>query len=457
MARIAFIGGGSLTWIPRFTHDLLRAPELAGSTIVLMDVDAKALEMMGAYCRAIIAESGGDLEVETTIDRDQAIEGADSVVSTFMAGGHRAWAEDLNIILKHGIQHPKGMSVGPGGLIQGLKAISQMLSLTSAMERLCPRAPLFNYSNPNSTISLAVQRHSRIQSVGICPGITIAMDWFSQLLGMGRDELVYRAAGVNHCNWVLSVRHRDTGDELLPSIVEKINQMPRPQDPTKAREFDAQKISAELYRLFGGVPIPGDFHVSEFFPYFLRPGVDLFEAYGLLHNHVENRIAVRAKYTEEIEAFLASQASLPPIRSTRPVGSAAPKPRGESHEKLEWMIVSAMRNQGLVYHLNVINNGAITNVRPDICVEVPTMVDSFGFHPVHFGELPPAIAGWTSVHGAVQDLTVRAAVEGDRTQALQALLLDPMCYHLEIPRIEAMVDELLEANRDWLPEFYTRR
>lgn len=441
MARIAFIGGGSLTWIPRFTHDLLRAKELVGSTIVLMDTDAQALDLMARYCRRMIAESGGGLEVVTTQERDAALEGADFVVSTFMAGGHRAWAEDLNIALKYGIQHPKGMSVGPGGFIQGLKAIPQLLDLAWTMEKICPQAPLFNYTNPMSSISLALQRHSNIKAVGVCPGITIAMEWFSELLGMQRDELAYRAAGVNHCNWVLEVRHKDTGEELLPMIIDKIMQMPKPTNADKVSEAETLKVGAELYRLFGGIPIPGDFHITEFFPYYLRPGLDLFEAYGIRHNFVERRIAGKDSYRMDIEAGLRGETPLP-------------QARGESLEKLEFMLLSIIYNQGRVYHLNVINNGVIENVRPDMCVEVPVAIDAYGFHPLHFGELPPAIAGWTNLHGAVQDLTVRAAVEGDRKLALQALLLDPMCYHLEVGQVEAMMEELLQAQKQWLPQFF---
>ncbi len=441
MPRIAFIGGGSLTWIPRFTHDLLRARELAGSTMVLMDIDPEALDLMVRYCKRMIAEAGGDMEVLATRERDEALEGADFVVSTFMAGGHAAWADDLRIVSKYGIQHPKGMSVGPGGLIQGLKAIPQLLALAHAMERICPRATLFNYTNPMSSITLALLRHSSVRAVGVCPGITIAMEAFAQLLGLDRESLAYRAAGVNHLNWVVEVRHRQTGEELLPSIISRIEQMDRPASPELANDSNALKVSAELYRLFGAIPIPGDFHVTEFWPYFLRPGVDLFRAYGIRRNSVEGRMESKNRYRQEIATALAN-------------GGPLPKPRGESLEKLEFMILSILRNERRIYHLNVLNAGVIENVIPDMCVEVLVVVDAHGFHPVHFGKLPPAIAGWTNLLGAVQDLTVRAAVEGDRKLALQALLLDPMCYHLEVQQVEAMLDELLDSQRQWLPQFY---
>jgi alpha-galactosidase/6-phospho-beta-glucosidase family protein len=161
----------------------------------------------------------------------------------------------------------------------------------------------------------------------------------------------------------------------------------------------------------------------------------------LRHNFVERRIEGKQRYQSAILAGLDGTAPLP-------------EPRGESLEELENMIASMIYNEQRIYQLNVINNGAIANVMPGVCVETPVMIDQYGFHPVQFGCLPPAIAGWVNLLGTVQDLTVRAAIEGNRQYALQALLLDPMCYHMEIAKIESMLAELLEANRKWLPAFF---
>lgn len=441
MPRIAFIGGGSLTWIPRFAHDLLREPRLAGSTMVLMDTDPAALELMGRYSRALIAKRGGQMGVETTTDRDEALQGADFVCSTFMAGGHLAWAKDLNIAYSYGIRHPKGMSVGPGGLIQGLKAVPQLLDLAHAMECICPQATLFNFTNPMSSISLALQRHSHVKTVGVCHGLLIGLDVFARLMGCRRDDLIARGAGVNHLDWVVSVRDKHTGQELLPEIAERMRRLPRLSSPDEISDERVLQSSYEQYRLFGALPVPGDLHVTEFWPYFLRPGIDLWETLQLRHNFVERRIEGKERYREAILAGLSGAAPLP-------------EPRGESLEELENMIASMIYNEQRIYQLNVINNGAIENVMPGVCVESPVMIDQYGFHPVHFGSLPPAIAGWINLLGTVQDLTVRAAVEGSRQYALQALLLDPMCYHMEISNVERMLDDLLAANREWLPAFF---
>ncbi len=246
---------------------------------------------------------------------------------------------------------------------------------------------------------------------------------------------------MNHLDWVLEVTNRQTGEQLLPEIMDRINALPLPETPEQAHDMNTLRASAEAYRLFGAIPVPGDFHVTEFFPYFLRPGLDLFQAYGIRHNFVERRMEGKERYTRSIKGALAG---------TEPL----PRPRGESIEELDTMIVSMLTDRGAVLHLNIINDGAIENVMPDVCVEIPVRVDASGFSALHFGELPPAIAGWTNLLGTVQDLTVRAALEGDRQYALQALLLDPMCYRLEIGQIEAMLDEMLEAQREHLPRFF---
>ncbi|MBU7004170.1 MAG: hypothetical protein HXS50_01290 [Theionarchaea archaeon] len=126
----------------------------------------------------------------------------------------------------------------------------------------------------------------------------------------------------------------------------------------------------------------------------------------------------------------------------------------ESREKLDKLICSSHFDRGNIFQLNVMNRGSVPNLSPEAVIEVPTTVDGFGFHPVQFGPLPPGIAGICSIAAVVQDLTVEAAMKGDRQLALQALLMDPLSYSLEIGTARKMLDEMLEAQRIWLPSFF---
>jgi alpha-galactosidase len=423
--KVAFIGGASMTWMPTFSQELLKCRELAGSTVVLMDIDKAHLDVMEQYVNRMKRELNADLTIEATTERQEALQDADYVVITFMAGGHADWATDLNIALKYGLQAPKGMSVGPGGLLQGLKAIPMIVDIAEEMETLCPDAKLINYTNPMSSIILGLQRYSTIPSVGVCPGLEHEVHHYAELLGVQERELEVRAAGVNHCNFVLELRHR--GQDVLPQVIDLL------------AEKGAEPISRQIYEIFGGYPTPGDIHIIEFFPYFIRKNVPL-ETVGQTHNFVENRMAKRAIFWKSIEAYAR--------------GEGGTVTSYESREKLDKLICSAEFNQQQIFQLNVTNDGAISNVLPDAVVELFTVVDQFGFHPVQSGPLPEGIAAVCNVAASVQDLTVEAAMQGDRKLALQALLMDPCVYSMQIEEASKMLDEMLLAQKHWLPRFF---
>ena len=408
--KVSFIGGASMTWMPTFSQELLSCRELngceelaSGSTIVLMDTNPDALAVMEQYVSRIKRENKSGLTITTTTDRQEALSDADFVVTTFMAGGHDYWATDLNIALKHGLQSPKGMSVGPGGLLQGLKAIPMMVEIAQEMERLCPQAKLINYTNPMSSIILGLQRYSKTPSVGVCPGLEHEVSHYAQI----------------------ELRHR--GRDVLPQVVEMLAKEGR------------EPASRLVYETWGGLPTPGDIHIIEFFPYFMRQGVPL-EKWGQTHNYVENRMANRAAFWNKLSAAARGEGDM--VTSY------------ESREKLDKLVVSSLLNRGSIFQLNVTNHGAIPNVVPEAAVELPVVVDAYGFRPVHFGPLPPAIAGICNMAATVQDLTVEAAMKGDRKLALQALLADPLVYSMEISEVSQMLDEMLLAQKVWLPRFF---
>jgi len=423
--KISFIGGASMTWMPTFSKELFKCTELAGSTVVLMDTDRSALDVMERYVKRMNRELDAKMSIIATTERGEALSGADFVIITFMAGGHDYWATDLNIALKYGLQTPKGMSVGPGGLLQGLKAIPIIVEIAQQMESLCPNARLINYTNPMSSIVLGLQRYSRIPSAGVCTGPDEQVRRFSRLLDVPADELQVQAAGVNHCNFFLEIRHR--GVDLLPKVVKLL------------AEADQEPISRLIFEIFGGYPTPGDIHIMEFLPYFMRQGTAL-ERWGQTHNYVEDRIAKRQLFWKSIEA--AARGEGPFVTSY------------EAQEKVDQLICSTLFDQHKVFQLNVINRGTISNVLPEAVVEVNTVVDSFGYHPVQFGPLPTGLAGICNIAATVQDLTVEAAMNGDRKLALQALLMDPMIYSMEIDSAGKMLDEMLKAQQAWLPRFF---
>ena len=442
--RIAFIGGASMTWMPSFAKDFIGYPDLAGSTLVLMDPDRDHLKTMLAYVERLRRDMAGDIKFEATSDRAQALEGADFAITTFMAGGHEYWKQDVGIAYKHGIQEPAGMSVGPGGLMQGLKAIPMIVEVAQDMERICPKAMLLNYTNPMSSIVLGLQRYSRIPSAGVCPGIYGYLAKIGEATGVSPSDMHCRAAGVNHMNWIveLEAHGRDLLAEWRVFTATHSRKVSDSYESkyaaTVAQGIDV--VSRTLYETYGAWPTPGDGHTSEFMPHFIRKGVDVGQ-WGMKHDFIEERISKRAIVWADIE------------KAARGEGAML-KGGYESVEKAEQIIGSIVYNRADSFTLNVRNQGAVSNVDDDVVVECQVACDAFGFHPLLFGALPPAIAAWTNLYGAVQDLTVEAAMNGDRRLALQALLLDPLSHSLDVSEASAMLDEMLEASRPVLPRFF---
>ncbi len=443
-ARVAFIGGASMTWMPSFAADFLNYEPLRGSTLVLMDPDREHLDTMMKYVRRMRDERGGEIEFESTTDRDEGLAGADFVITTFMAGGHTYWAKDVAIGLKHGIMEPAGMSVGPGGLMQGLKAVPMILDVALSMEDLCPNAMMMNYTNPMSSITLGVQQYSTVPMVGVCPGIYGYLARIGSALDVPTSDMRCRAAGVNHMNWIVSLEAG--GRDLLREWRDFTATHSRPGSGGYENKYAAavsqgfDVVSRTLYDLYDAWPIPGDGHTSEFMPYFIRKGVDV-GIYGMKHDYVEERVEKRKGVWATIEA--AAEGKGPLLQGGY-----------ESVEMAEQMIGSILYNEGKAFTLNTLNRSTISNVTPDAVVEVSVVCDAFGFHPVQFGPLPDAIAAWTNVYAAVQSLTVEAALTGDRKLALQALSLDPLSYSLDVSELSAMLDEMLEASRPVLPRFF---
>ena len=316
--RVTFMGGASMTWVPSFAYDFLNSSKLAGSTLVLMDPDGARLQTMQKYLQRMVREHRGDLTIEITTERARALAGADYVVATFGPGGHEYWKQDIGIALRYGIQEPAGMSVGQGGLMQGLKGIPMIVEIAHDMEKLCPGARLFNYTNPMSSLMLAVNRYSRVQGVGVCPGIYLYIGRIARTLGLPANELAFMAGGVNHLNWVLEVRHN--GEDILPkygALLAAAEQHHRARKIETLHGREAvetherfEPISRKLYELYGAWPTPGDGHVAEFVPFFIGKGRDIETRYNLPHDYIEKRIEKRKVIWAQIEAAAAGKGDI---------------------------------------------------------------------------------------------------------------------------------------------------
>lgn len=417
--KIIFIGAGSMSFGLSMFRDLFTCGELAGSTLTLVDIDRANLDHMTALARLMNDKTGAGLKIEASTELRPALEGAGFVINSTAIERNRLWRLDFAVPKKYGIRHTLGENGGPGGLFFTLRTLPLVFDFIHVMEELCPQAYFLNFSNPESRIILAVAKYSRVRSIGLCHGIFMSQGDIARILGIPPEKIALWGAGLNHFQWLLEIRHRDTGEDLYPLLLEK--------DQTYDPAF--MPLSRRLLRAFGKYPTCSDDHLGEYLAYGWEGGEHGYDFDG------DERW--RDIFREQVLAVLAGNQPIPADWLT---------PSGEQGAAV---ITGILHNKGTVIESGIVyNQGAIPNLPPDLAVEVPVAVDATGIHPVSLGPLPDGIAKLLLMQASVQQLAVEAAVRASRELALQALLIDPVVN--SSLAAEKILAELWEINRPYI-------
>ena len=201
MVKIAIIGAGSVVFTRRLVGDILSFPSLTDSTVALMDIDAERLDLISGLCSKMVKDSGVGARIEPTLDRQTALEGADYVITTIRVGDSDE--VDRGIPQKYGIDQAVGDTIGPGGVVKGLRTVPVLLDICRDMEQLCPAAWLLNYTNPMAIACWAINDGTAINNVGLCHSVQNTADRLAGYIGASPDDVSYWTAGINHMAWFL--------------------------------------------------------------------------------------------------------------------------------------------------------------------------------------------------------------------------------------------------------------
>jgi len=439
--KIAFIGGGSAHWVPVLTADLVLTTELSGSHIVLYDIDLEALELTCPLARRIAGEAGTGWHISATTDKDAALDGADYVIFCIRVGGVEAMRADLEIPLRYGIHQTVGDTVGPGGLSRALRHIPVAVEIAREMERRCPKAWLINLTNPMTTICRAVTKTTPVPTIGLCHEMAGVISRIAAILEVEEKELSLKAAGINHFVWILEMRARGRdGFALLREYLAEHSPFEFVTELDEANFHssfeDRMALKFLLFLRYGALPAAGDRHLAEFFPHFLTEATGWGRRYGILPTTYEFRRQELDYHREKARQMLAQEGPLPLTRS---------------QEQVAGVIAALATGNPARFVVNFPNRGQVTNLPLDAVVEGFAYVGAGGVEPICVGPLPPAIQEFVMGHVLRQEMIVEAALRGDRELALQALSGDPLVSNWEsVPR---MLDEMLAANREYLPQF----
>ncbi|HLE28071.1 MAG TPA: alpha-glucosidase/alpha-galactosidase [Anaerolineales bacterium] len=427
MTKITFLGAGSVVFTKNLLGDILSFPELRDSVISLHDIDAARLETAERMARWTAKALGAAPAIEAHLDRRQALDGAGYVINMIQVGGHPATLVDFDIPRKYGLKQTIADSHGVGGLFRALRTIPVMRDIARDMEAVCPGAIMLNYTNPMSMLCWAWFASTRLPIVGLCHSVQGTTQQISAYAGVPYDEVTYLGAGINHVAWILRFEHN--GQDAYPLLRRALEEGRIPRDDL---------VRAELFRRLGYYVTESSEHNAEYNAHFI-PHAGQIEKFNIPIDEYLRRSA------ENLKEFEATRAKLQRGESFKIERSA---------EYASLIIHSMETHQPRVIYGNVRNDQLIDNLPAGCCVEVPCLVDRNGIQPTHVGPLPPQLAAMDRLHVAVQELTVRAALEGKREHVYHAAMLDPLvAATMPLDCIWAMVDELMAAHGDALPEW----
>jgi alpha-galactosidase len=430
VSKVVIIGAGSVEFTRNVLADLGSYEELHGSlTLALHDIDPDRLALADAMARRLVERTRAGYRVEAHADRRPALDGADYLINEIQVGGYKATVTDFEIAKKYGVRQTIADTLGIGGIMRGLRTIPVMIEMGNEMAELSPHSLLLNYTNPMAMVPWGVYAGSRFSNVvGLCHSVRDTHRFLASTVEMPEGDVRFQTAGYNHQCFVYRFEDRRTGEDLYPRLREIVE-----ADP----EGLGRRVRVEIFRRFGYFPTESSEHSSEYVPWILH--------------HDEEVERFRILVDDYIFRSEENLAELEEMRRTIDEGRAVEvEPSSELASEVIHSIETGIPRE--IYG-NVRNGGLIEGLPEESCVEVPCLVDKNGIQPTRIGRIPPQTLALNRTFVNVAELTVRAAIEHRRHLVYQAALVDPnTAATLTTSQIVAMVDDLLEAHGDLIPE-----
>jgi alpha-galactosidase len=434
MTKITFIGAGSTVFAKNLMGDILGFPELADSTLALMDIDADRLRTSEIVAHKVARALGATPTIEATTDRRAALKGADFVICMIQVAGYKPGTViDFEIPKKYGLRQTIADTLGIGGIVRGLRTIPVLLDIARDMEELCPNALFINYVNPMCMNQWALSRATPVQTVGLCHSVPHTAWELARDIGVPFEEIDYRVAGINHMAFYLRFARKSTGEDLYPLIRKVVDE---------GRVPDYNRVRYDMFTRLGYFVTESSEHFSEYTPWFIkhdRP--ELIDRFQIPLDEYIRRCETQISRWEAMRHDLEDEDKDIEVQRSVEYGSL--------------IIHSITTGAARTVYGNVPNTGLITNLPEGCSVEIPCLVDANGIQPTYIGALPPQLAALMQTNINVQALTVEAALTRRRDHIYHAAMLDPhTSAELTLDQIWALVDDLIAAHGDWLPAYH---
>ncbi len=437
--KITFMGAGSTIFARNVIGDCMCSEVLRDSVFALYDIDGDRLKESQTILEAMRKTMGGHGKIECYLgveNRKEALRGANFVVNAIQVGLYDPCTIiDFEVPKKYGLRQTIADTLGIGGIMRALRTIPVMEDFARDMEAVCPDALFLNYTNPMAMLSGYMQRYTGVKTVGLCHSVQVCSEHLFRDLGLdaalleGKKELI---AGINHMAWLLELKDKN-GNDLYPLIKSKVEE--KIADP----DFK-NKVRLEYIKNFGYYCTESSEHNAEYNPFYIKSKYpELIEKYNIPLDEYPRRCVNQIEgWKKEYQELLADGV----------------KEHKRSREYASHIMEAVTTNNPYAIGGNVLNNGLISNLPHEACVEVPCLVDGYGVHGCYVGALPVQCAAMNMTNINVQLLTIEAAKTRKLEHIYQAAMLDPhTAAELDIDTIKAMVDDLIVAHGDYLPKY----
>ena len=434
--KVAFIGAGSIGFTRRLLSDLLSVPELRDIEVAFTDINPDNLRMVTQLCQRDIDENGLSIKIHATLNRREAFQDAKYVINCVRIGMLEAFATDVEIPLKYGVDQCVGDTLCIGGIMYAQRGVAALLDFCKDIREVAlPGCIMLNYSNPNAILTWACNKYGGVETYGLCHGVQHGHQRIATCLGRDVKDVDIICAGLNHQTWYISVK--TDGVERTPELYDIMS---------KHEMAENENIRMDVMKNFGYFSTESNGHLSEYLMWYRKRPEEMatwinFSKWS--QGETAGYLRVCKESRNWFETDFPNWLKEPPKHYDV-----------DSAEHGSYIIESLETGRPYRGHFNLMNNGTITNLPDECVVEVPCYVDRNGISVPKVGDLPLGCAAICSQSAWVQRLALEAAVAGDINLLYQAALMDPLtgaaCTTSEIRQ---MVDEMLVAGEDWLPQY----
>ena len=435
--KIAFIGAGSFGFTRNLVNDLLTFPAFADATIALMDINAERLDFIKRAVDRIVAEGHYPAKVIATLDRKEALMGADGVVTTILHGEVDVWQHDILIPKKYGVDTNVGDTRGPSGIFRFLRTVNPIMDIARDIDRYCPDAVYLNYTNPMAMLCRTVQgAFPDMVCSGLCHSVQGTASMLARWIGAKDEEISYTCAGINHQAFYTDFRWN--GKDAYPLIRKAVTE--------NEDVYNEEVVRNEMFLALGYYVTESSGHNSEY-NWWFRKRPDLIEKYCMKGTGWNP-----GRYAYILEEYRKRETTWKQLTEDWFKEPLSLK-RGQEYAAYIFNAIFG-DNEMFKFNGNVRNFGLIDNLPYGCCVEVPVLASSRGLEPIHVGKMPPQCALLSGTSAQIEELVVEGSLAGDREMIYQAVCYDPLTAAvLSLREIRDMVDEMFKMNEDWLPQF----